>query len=204
MNFLYNTILAYILEISSQNINIRKECKVMEKVISQDEMRKMLHISKRKAKFLLDNGIIPCVNTGKLTRQYRVKLSDVEEFMKQPFEYETGMFSSKTVYKPREGDAVKLDKDIVQNYYRELLSSENDIMTVSEMSEIIGYSPRAIYSWMEKGWIEKRVLLNRMYITKEELIQLLCSKEYLAIVQKSDKHLEQIKEIKGRCSALSA
>ena len=98
----------------------------MEKIISQDEMRKMLHISKRKAKFLLDNGIIPCVNTGKLTRQYRVKLSDVEEFMKQPFEYETGMFSSKTVYKPREGDAVKLDKDIVQNYYRELLSSKND------------------------------------------------------------------------------
>jgi hypothetical protein len=110
--------------------------------------------------------------------------------MKQPFEYETGMFSSKTVYKPREGDVVKLDKDIVQNYYRELLSGENDIMTVSEMSEIIGYSPRAIYSWMEKGWIERRVLLNRIYITKEELIQLLCSKEYLTIVQKSDKHLE--------------
>ena len=176
----------------------------MEKVISQDEMRKMLHISKRKAKFLLDNGIIPCINTGKLTRQYRVKLSDVEEFMKQPFEYETGMFSSKTVYKPREGDVVKLDKDIVQNYYRELLSGENDIMTVSEMSEIIGYSPRAIYSWMEKGWIERRVLLNRIYITKEELIQLLCSKEYLTIVQKSDKHLEQIKEIKARSTAISA
>ena len=54
---------------------------MMERTISQEEMRKMLHISKRKAKYLLDEGIIPCVNTGKLTRQYRVNLSDVEEYL---------------------------------------------------------------------------------------------------------------------------
>ncbi len=175
----------------------------MEKIISQDQMRMMLHISKRKAKFLLDNGIIPCINTGKKTRQYRVKLSDIESFIQNPYEFETGMFSSKYKYIPRENDAFKLDRGTVIEYYSELLSKENNIFTVSEVSEIIGYSSKAIYRWIEKGRLNTLFLMNKTYITKKELIEFVSSKDYLSIVQKSEKHNKQIAEIKARCSTVS-
>jgi len=36
-------------------------------VISLEQLRKICRIAKRTAKYLLDNGIIPCTNTGKKT-----------------------------------------------------------------------------------------------------------------------------------------
>lgn len=63
---------------------------------TQETVRQMLHISKRKAKYILDNGIIPCINTGKKTRQYKVKISDIEYYMKHPYDFAAGMFPSGT------------------------------------------------------------------------------------------------------------
>ena len=47
-----------------------------EKYINKEELRIMLHISKRKATWMLENGVIPCINSGKKTRQFKIKLSD--------------------------------------------------------------------------------------------------------------------------------
>lgn len=52
-----------------------------EEIITKEQLYKILHISKRRAKFLLDNGYIPCVDTGKKTRRYQIKMSDVQEFI---------------------------------------------------------------------------------------------------------------------------
>ena len=43
-------------------------------IISGDQLCRVCHISKRKAKWLPENGVIPCEDTGKKTRRYRVRL----------------------------------------------------------------------------------------------------------------------------------
>lgn len=170
---------------------------MMERTISQDEMRKMLHISKRKAKYLLDEGIIPCVNTGKLTRQYRVNLSDVEEYLKHPYVFEVGMF---TMEKPKKASAIQFDETIAQAFYQELWCDENDMLTVNEICELIGYSRNTLYIWMKKGWVERHFLMNRMYVSKQALIKMVSSVEYMSIVHKSDKHQAHIWAIMKRCA----
>ena len=47
-----------------------------------DEARRILHISKRKCAELLKKGILPCTSTGKKTKQYKIRRSDVEALMK--------------------------------------------------------------------------------------------------------------------------
>ena len=59
-----------------------------EEIITKEQLYKILHISKRRAKFLLDNGYIPCIDTGKKTRRYQIKLSDVQEFIDSNVEVE--------------------------------------------------------------------------------------------------------------------
>ncbi len=68
-----------------------------EEYISADKLYKILHYSKRKTKYLLDNGIIPCVDTGKKTWRYQVKMSDVMYYQKhkRTFPLPAGMFNSK-------------------------------------------------------------------------------------------------------------
>ena len=49
--------------------------------ISLEQLYKMLHISKRKAAWMLQNGIIPCRMRDTATHRYAVRLEDVEEYL---------------------------------------------------------------------------------------------------------------------------
>ena len=167
-----------------------------EEFVTQEQVRQMLHVSKRKAKYLLDNGIIPCINTGKKTRQYRVKVSDIEYYMEHPYDFAVGMFPSGSRHKPVKKEAVRLDEDVVNKYYRKLLSNENDILTVAQVSEVTGYSTSAVYRWIERGWLESMMFLGRHLIRKDNLYSFLISPTCATFPQKSLKHLQHISDIK--------
>ena len=50
-------------------------------ILSLENIRCILRISKRKASWMLQNGIIKCENNGKKTRQYKVTLDDLFEYL---------------------------------------------------------------------------------------------------------------------------
>ena len=50
-------------------------------VISADQLYRICHISKRKAKWLLEHGYIPCEDSGKKTRRYKIRLNDVIDYL---------------------------------------------------------------------------------------------------------------------------
>ena len=70
--------------------------------LTLDEMRKILHISKRKASYMLKNGYIPCEDSGKKTRNFRIKLKDVIFYLEdiddypEKYTFPNGAFSSKS------------------------------------------------------------------------------------------------------------
>ena len=169
-----------------------------EEYVTQEQVRLMLHISKRKAKYMLDNGIIPCINTGKKTRQYRVKVSDIEYYMEHPYDFAVGMFPSGSKHKPVKKEAVRLDDEVVREYYLKLLSKENDMLSVQEISKLTGYSTSAIYRWIERGWVDSMMFLGRHLIRKDNLYSFLISPTCATFPQKSLKHLQQISEIKSQ------
>ena len=47
------------------------------KIISQDQLYRICRISKRKATWLLENGYIPCEDSGKKTRRFKIRIDDV-------------------------------------------------------------------------------------------------------------------------------
>lgn len=51
--------------------------------ISLEQLYKMLHISKRKAAWMLNNGIIPCRIRPTATHRYIIRLEDVEIYLQK-------------------------------------------------------------------------------------------------------------------------
>ena len=47
------------------------------KTVTAEEAARLLHISKRKCSWMLQNGHIPCIDTGKKTRRYTILRKDV-------------------------------------------------------------------------------------------------------------------------------
>ena len=51
--------------------------------VSMDQLYRICHISKRKAKWLLENGIIPCQDSGRQTRRFQIRLEDIITFLER-------------------------------------------------------------------------------------------------------------------------
>ena len=54
-----------------------------ELYMSGDELYRYLHISKKKMRYLLMNGFIPCIDTGKKTHRYIVLRAEVEKYIER-------------------------------------------------------------------------------------------------------------------------
>ena len=83
------------------------------KTITAEEACRILHISKRKCAWMLQNGMIPCIDSGKKTRRYTILLNDVLTFKT---DYETHpekyfipiMFTAGDIPKPRKRNSYYL------------------------------------------------------------------------------------------------
>lgn len=49
--------------------------------IGLEQMRVICHISKKTARYLLTSGLVPCIDTGKKTRQYIINTKDVITYL---------------------------------------------------------------------------------------------------------------------------
>ncbi len=58
-----------------------------EEKITAEEICKILHISKRKCAWMLQNGMIPCKDSSKKTRRYTVLRKDLDAFIKDSTEH---------------------------------------------------------------------------------------------------------------------
>ena len=61
--------------------------------IGLEQMRVICHISKKTARYLLKSGLVPCIDTGKKTRQYIINTKDVklEQWQSKENPYAAGM-----------------------------------------------------------------------------------------------------------------
>lgn len=79
-------------------------------VVSMDQFYRICHISKRKAKWLLEKGIIPCQDSGRQTRRFQIRLEDIITFLERRDagllreDILAGIFSSggRTLQEPRQ------------------------------------------------------------------------------------------------------
>ena len=48
--------------------------------VQKEQFRIICHISKRTARYLLQSGLVPCVQSGKKTRNYTIKMKDIVRY----------------------------------------------------------------------------------------------------------------------------
>ncbi len=121
-------------------------------IISCEQLTKICHISKCKAKWLLENSVIPCVDTGKQTWRFRISIDSVIDYLIKrdanslTITIPVGIFSSKSSKQIRNAR----DSRVLQEYVKRLWHNKPDVLTIEESSNISDYSKFIIYSWIKK------------------------------------------------------
>lgn len=168
-------------------------------IITKDQLYQICHISKSTALYLLRSGKIPCEYTGKKTRCYKIKKSDVITYLEKRKIFPESYSAPAGWYKGNY--SIKLETKIPENalknmrqYYTEMLAQYPDVMTATEVSTIIGYSKTTVNNWCRKGHLKAFKRNNMNHIPKVYLIEFCYSKYFRTITRKSDWHIRALQE----------
>ncbi len=178
--------------------------------LSLEQLRQRLHISKRKAAWMLNNGVIPCriVNTPTHLRYY-VSEEDLRAYMKQSIteskkEFIRGQFSSRNKESPEtnevSGDEInvysylsKKERNRFERMLEKRLAIYPDVMDIKRIVSIIGYTDRTIRWHIGKGRIFAIIQDRKYLVSKYSLIKFLASDKGFAMQPKSEWHEKAIR-----------
>lgn len=174
--------------------------------ISKDQFYRIAHISKATALYLLQSGLVPCEDSGKKTRRYTIRMDDVIDYMinreKHPEDYQAPVnwykkYSGKKVsLEVFPGKPLKLsvrEKNAFRKYIERKLICYDDLMKVTEVIEVIGYSDTSIHRWCREKKLKAFHVSSKFLIPKISLVDFLLSQDSFNIKRKSPQHIELIK-----------
>ena len=184
-------------------------------IISLEQLYKMLHISKRKTAWMLQNGIIPCEIRNTPTHKYSIRKEDVLAYIarsehEKRSEIPVGIFNAKKTNNPRRTESQDSDcggyfddtnyklrgkerarfKEMLKN----LLSAVPDTLTVDEVVELTGYSRKTILRYAQRKYIYAVNIMGKYYISKQSIINYLATDKAFKNTQKSEWHIQMVKQ----------
>ena len=172
-------------------------------VLSGEQVRQILHISKRKCTWMLEHGYIPCSDSGGKTRRFAVRAEDLAAYMddaaKHPERYATpyAEFSS-----AKDKSKAAPDKLAYPSFPRELpedfrlwLEDEwcgaDDLLTNDDAAELTGYAVTTVDNHIRGGRLKAVHTQDGLRIPKAWLVEFMCGHGY-AIRVKSQRHCEML------------
>ena len=144
-------------------------------VISADQLYQICHISKRKAKWLLNHGVIPCQDSGKKTRRYKIKLSDVIQYLyacenaPDTVAPPVGEFNVK---RKQLSPISQINKGKFCQFLHRVWLDESDALSVSNVRMLLGYRTETIRNWMAHKKLRSiRLPDGTQVVAKEWLVE---------------------------------
>ena len=166
-------------------------------IISLEQLYKMLHISKLKAAWMLQNGIIPCEIRNTPTHKYSVRKEDVLAYMakserEKRKEIPVGIFNAKKTNNPRRTESQGSDcggyfddtnyklrgkeRARFMEMLEDLLSAVPDTLTVDEVVTLTGYSRKTILRYVQRKYIYAVNIMGKYFISKQSIINYLATR----------------------------
>ncbi len=164
-----------------------------EKILSAEQTRKLLHISKRKCAYLLEHRIIPWEITDRKTHRYLVREEDFLAYAERADEIILPpVFSSASGSPRRKGP----DPRIRKSAFLMIWAKEPDALTPADMRRLTGYTASTVRQWIRKRKLRAVTVQGRSLVPKEWLAEFMAGYG-MRIWQKSEVHRHFLKRFCG-------
>ena len=146
-------------------------------VISKDQLYRICHISKRKATWLLEHGVIPCKDSGKKTRRFQIYTADVVNYLitlenePQKVAIPAGIFTNDKNREKKKSPLTRLTHAELKRHLCLRWNSEPDAVTITQISKITGYNMQTVGQWISKGKLQYVSCPDGRKVAKRWLIQ---------------------------------
>lgn len=158
--------------------------------LTGEQVRLILHYSRRKVSWMLENQFIKCEATGKKTRKFKIKLTDVIFYLEdsdanpQKYIFPPAIFSSRLTLKnkgtsrknetKRELIPTFKNKDF-KKWLEQRWKNVSEAISTSEISKLLGYNLESINRWIRNGELQVVEIPSAIITTKTWLIDFYCT-----------------------------
>ena len=139
--------------------------------INADQFRQICHISKRKAKWLLENGIVPCKDSGKKTRRFTINIDDVIAYLQAREDDPDSVIAPRGQFTSGPQRRILILAEKLEEHLQKCWEQEPEALTIPQIHQITGYSERLIRKWIRSGNLSAMGRAPYCVITKTTLIR---------------------------------
>jgi excisionase family DNA binding protein len=172
----------------------------MEKYISLEEFCKIIKAAKRTGRYLIVNGIVPAIDTGRRTWRYRIHRDDVAEYLCKKKQYGSmipkGELTSrkyKVVKRRSYSQVVKAGcESEVADYFSKICSDKPDVLTVADIVEMTGLCKKTVMRMLRAGQI-RHLAIGRAYrIPKAYFLEFVASWRFIGLWSNAEGFIERL------------
>ena len=155
--------------------------------MGRTDFRKACRIGTRTSIYLLQSGLVPCENTGKQTRCYKIAKADVAAYLRrrlaEPAYYTppSGWYKNYPAHKP---PAFGLNGALLLTD----AARQPDVLDARQIAQVTGYASRTVSRWCTEGRLKAFPYQHTYKVPKEWLMEFLTSEDYNSITRKSKEH----------------
>ncbi len=162
--------------------------------VSADRFRQICHISKRKAKWLLENGIVPCKDSGKKTRRFTINTDDVIAYLCAREDDPDSVITPRGQFTSGPQRRILIPVEKLEEHLQKCWEQEPEALTIPQIHSLTGYSERLIGRWIRSGslpavgrspycWMYKTAAI-RFFATIQTDPKFYYSDKFMAILEK--------------------
>ena len=163
-----------------------------QKYMSKEQFRQICHIGTRTCQWLIENQVVPVIDTHTKTSRYLIAVKDVERYLRER-EREPGKYGYRFRTYGKTGRYDQIMANRLEATARELWKAEKDVLSAPDVSRLLGYTRQTIYKWNTRFGLKSIRVNGRLYFPKEVLIAFVASSACHRILRKSEKHYDLIR-----------
>lgn len=142
-------------------------------------MFRLCHISKKTCLHLLQSGLVPCIDSGKKTRRYKIRTADVILYLKcrernpQKYRPKAGYYSCSRGRRKKTTIITPEEKQRAWEFFEFKLEEYPDVLTASQAAILLDRHQSLIIRWCREGKLRSFSIRGKYRIPKEYLREFL-------------------------------
>jgi len=166
--------------------------------ISLDQLRIICKIAKRTARYLIDNSIIPSIDTGRKTWRYKISIDDVIVYLRtrdrQGSMVPVGAVNSRRTKQPRRRRSysqvvARGGEREVAKYFAEVCADYPDVLSTDDMAAMTGMHKKSFMRILKDGHIKVLASEPRYIVPKVYFWEFIASRRFIDARSNSDEFI---------------
>ena len=164
--------------------------------ISLDEMSRVCKIAKRTARYLVEHGIIPAIDTGKITWRYQIAIDDVITYLYRrdkvgsmiPPGAVTSRYKNRTINITRKSFSQMITQGQeweIAEYFKYIYAADDEILTTADVADMTGLSNNTIIKLARDGYIKALTDTPQYLFPKQYLLEFVVTPRFIEIKSNS-------------------